>query len=161
MPDVRSDRFSVVTLRSERDPVAERAPARVREIVVSAVTPHGAEVILFGSWARGDRHRASDIDLAVRALRPFPRACWPGSAKRWRRAPSPTGSTWPRRTTCSAPASNLRGSDGPPERALGMADDRNLTVHSDNKPLAEATYARLAGHRVVLEAWLVPMRGIW
>ncbi len=57
---------------ADRDSVAERAFSRVREIVVSAVAPHGAEVNLFGSWARGDRHRASDIDVTVRARRPLP-----------------------------------------------------------------------------------------
>jgi len=39
-------------------------------------------------------------------------------------------------------------------RALDMVDDRNLTVHTYNEPLAEAIYSRLAAHASVLGAWL-------
>jgi nucleotidyltransferase substrate binding protein (TIGR01987 family) len=41
--------------------------------------------------------------------------------------------------------------------ALEMANDRNLTVHVYNEPLAEALYARLPRHTEVLGAWLKAM----
>lgn len=39
-------------------------------------------------------------------------------------------------------------------RALDMVDDRNLTVHTYNEPLAEEIYSRIAAHAAVLGAWL-------
>jgi nucleotidyltransferase substrate binding protein (TIGR01987 family) len=42
-------------------------------------------------------------------------------------------------------------------RALSMVDDRNLTVHTYNEPLAEAIYSRLAGHAALLEGWLTAL----
>jgi nucleotidyltransferase substrate binding protein (TIGR01987 family) len=42
-------------------------------------------------------------------------------------------------------------------RALSMVDDRNLTVHTYNEPLAEAIYSRLADHASVLESWLAAL----
>ena len=44
-----------------------------REICWVAQRPHLDKVVLFGSRARGDHHRASDIDLAV----------WGGSVARF------------------------------------------------------------------------------
>jgi nucleotidyltransferase substrate binding protein (TIGR01987 family) len=44
------------------------------------------------------------------------------------------------------------------ERALGMADDRNLTAHTYNEPLAVAIAGRLPRHLATLEAWLGAMR---
>jgi nucleotidyltransferase substrate binding protein (TIGR01987 family) len=38
--------------------------------------------------------------------------------------------------------------------ALAMVDDRTQTVHTYNEMVAEAIYARLAGHTQVLRAWL-------
>lgn len=40
------------------------------------------------------------------------------------------------------------------ERALGMVDDRNLSVHTYNEALAEAMFSRLTGHAEVIGAWL-------
>lgn len=40
---------------------------------------------------------------------------------------------------------------------LAMVDDRNLTVHTYNDQLAEAIDSRLAGHSVLLQAWLDQM----
>jgi nucleotidyltransferase substrate binding protein (TIGR01987 family) len=44
------------------------------------------------------------------------------------------------------------------ERALAMADDRNLTAHTYNEGLAEAIFKRLPGHLATLEAWLRAMQ---
>lgn len=38
--------------------------------------------------------------------------------------------------------------------ALGLADDRNLTVHTYNEPLALALVGRLPGHATLLRRWL-------
>lgn len=38
--------------------------------------------------------------------------------------------------------------------ALDMADDRNLTVHTYNEPLALALVTRLPGHARLLRSWL-------
>lgn len=43
------------------------------------------------------------------------------------------------------------------ERALIMADDRNLTAHTYNEPLASAIFARLAGHLDTFESWLAAL----
>jgi len=42
-------------------------------------------------------------------------------------------------------------------RALGMVDDRNLSVHTYNEALAEAIFSRLGGHAQVMSAWLDAM----
>ncbi len=44
------------------------------------------------------------------------------------------------------------------ERALVMADDRNLTAHTYNEELANSIFARLAGHLATLEIWLKALR---
>jgi len=44
------------------------------------------------------------------------------------------------------------------ERALVMADDRNLTAHTYNEGLAEAIFARLPVHLATLEVWLKALR---
>lgn len=43
------------------------------------------------------------------------------------------------------------------ERALLMADDRNLTVHTYNESLAETIRRRLPDHLAVLTEWLAAM----
>lgn len=40
------------------------------------------------------------------------------------------------------------------ELALQIVDDRNLTVHTYNEPLAEALFARLPGHTRLIRLWL-------
>ncbi len=45
-------------------------------------------------------------------------------------------------------------SEGETRRALSMVDDRNLSVHTYNEALAEAIFARLAGHANLLVGWL-------
>lgn len=37
----------------------------VRQILLQRLSPYNAKIILFGSMARGDHWRASDIDVAV------------------------------------------------------------------------------------------------
>ena len=49
-----------------------RALARVREIACEALADHDARVYLFGSSARGQTRRWSDIDVAIDPLRPLP-----------------------------------------------------------------------------------------
>jgi nucleotidyltransferase substrate binding protein (TIGR01987 family) len=44
-------------------------------------------------------------------------------------------------------------------RALAIADDRNLTVHTYNEPLALALVGRLPEHAVLLRQWLESLRG--
>lgn len=46
------------------------------------------------------------------------------------------------------------------QRALDMADDRNLTVHTYNEPLAVALVTRLAGHAELLRQWLNSLSAI-
>ncbi len=43
------------------------------------------------------------------------------------------------------------------ESALAMTDDRNLTVHTYNEPLAKAIFGRLSDHLSVMSAWLAAM----
>jgi len=42
-------------------------------------------------------------------------------------------------------------------KAMSMADDRNLTVHTYNESLAEQIYSRLQEHAAVMDEWLVSM----
>lgn len=46
-------------------PVQSTAPDAVRRIVLDVLDGHVERVLLFGSWARGDTRRSSDIDVAV------------------------------------------------------------------------------------------------
>jgi nucleotidyltransferase substrate binding protein (TIGR01987 family) len=43
--------------------------------------------------------------------------------------------------------------------ALRMADDRNLTVHTYDEALAEATYSRIEEYAVLMSSWLGAMEG--
>jgi predicted nucleotidyltransferase len=47
------------------NPIRERAIEELREMVLSALGEHQAEVWLFGSCARGNVRQHSDIDIAV------------------------------------------------------------------------------------------------
>ena len=44
----------------------------VRRIVLNGLKGYRARVFLFGSWAKGDACRTSDIDVAVLPLEPLP-----------------------------------------------------------------------------------------
>jgi len=44
----------------------------VRRIVLAGLRGHAAKVHLFGSWARGEARRHSDIDVAISPLEPLP-----------------------------------------------------------------------------------------
>jgi predicted nucleotidyltransferase len=44
---------------------------QVRAVVTRALGGRRATVYLFGSWATGRRHRASDIDIAIEAAEPL------------------------------------------------------------------------------------------
>jgi len=46
-------------------PVVARALEEVRRIVLDALGEKNAKVYLFGSWARGEATRLSDIDVAI------------------------------------------------------------------------------------------------
>lgn len=50
----------------------DRYLAQVKSIALAALAGHGVAVYLFGSWARGEARRSSDIDIAVDAPRPLP-----------------------------------------------------------------------------------------
>lgn len=45
---------------------------QARAIVFDRLAGHAAHVYLFGSWARGDARRISDIDIAIGAEGPLP-----------------------------------------------------------------------------------------
>jgi predicted nucleotidyltransferase len=51
---------------------AEHDLNQVRGIVLGALSGHRARVWLFGSHARGEAVRGSDIDVAILALEPLP-----------------------------------------------------------------------------------------
>ena len=55
----------------------EKILERVRNIVLGEIGDSNAKLYLFGSWARGEERRASDIDIAVD---------WPGGAPQGRLA---------------------------------------------------------------------------
>ena len=42
-------------------------------------------------------------------------------------------------------------------KAMAMADDRNLTVHTYNESLADAIYSRIAEHSAIMDVWLAAM----
>ncbi|WP_448206534.1 nucleotidyltransferase domain-containing protein [Azospirillum sp. sgz302134] len=52
--------------------VRRRALDTVRRIVLGRLAGHPARVYLFGSCARGDMQRWSDIDVAIDPFRPLP-----------------------------------------------------------------------------------------
>jgi len=54
------------------NPVRQRALDTVRRIVFDRLAGHPARVYLFGSCARGDARRWSDIDVAIEPLEPLP-----------------------------------------------------------------------------------------
>jgi len=54
-------------------PVVARALEEVRRIVLDALGEKNAKVYLFGSWARGEATRLSDIDVAIDPHATLPR----------------------------------------------------------------------------------------
>ncbi|MGD0497138.1 MAG: nucleotidyltransferase domain-containing protein [Bryobacteraceae bacterium] len=56
----------------------------VRRLVLRGLSGRRARVYLFGSWARGDASRVSDIDVAVLPLEPLPPVRWLRSRRLWR-----------------------------------------------------------------------------
>ncbi|WP_448187693.1 nucleotidyltransferase family protein [Azospirillum sp. sgz301742] len=54
------------------NPVRQRALEKIRRIVFDRLAGHPARVYLFGSCARGDAQRWSDIDIAIEPLEPLP-----------------------------------------------------------------------------------------
>jgi len=50
----------------------DRDLKEIRRLILAALRPFKAEVVLFGSWARGDRRRWSDIDVGIRGKGPLP-----------------------------------------------------------------------------------------
>jgi hypothetical protein len=50
----------------------EKVLTQVKELVLQALEGVPASVYLFGSWARGEERRTSDIDIAVRPEGPLP-----------------------------------------------------------------------------------------
>ena len=59
-----------VTMES---PAATKALEEVRRIVLDALSENNAHVYLFGSWARGEATRLSDIDIAIVPYATLPR----------------------------------------------------------------------------------------
>ena len=53
--------------------MATKALEEVRHIVLDALSEKNAQVYLFGSWARGEATRLSDIDVAIDPHVPLPR----------------------------------------------------------------------------------------
>ena len=65
----------------------------------------------------------------------------------------------------ASPKSVMRGSgevgllgEQQVELALAMADDRNLTVHTYNEPLAEEIFKRLPAYAKLMDKWLKAMK---
>ena len=54
-------------------PIATKALEEVRRIVLNALGEGNARVYLFGSWARGEATRLSDIDVAIDSHATLPR----------------------------------------------------------------------------------------
>ncbi|MGE0683362.1 MAG: nucleotidyltransferase family protein [Candidatus Binatia bacterium] len=52
---------------------ARKALAEVRRIVLEVIGSENATIYLFGSWARGDATRTSDVDVAIDYHEPLPR----------------------------------------------------------------------------------------
>ncbi|MBI3244930.1 MAG: nucleotidyltransferase domain-containing protein [Deltaproteobacteria bacterium] len=52
---------------------ARQALDDVRRLVLDMIGNERADVYLFGSWARGEATRLSDVDVAIDALVPLPR----------------------------------------------------------------------------------------
>ena len=48
---------------------------RIRTLVVDGLAETKAEIFLFGSYARGDATRLSDVDVAIDAADPLPTGC--------------------------------------------------------------------------------------
>ncbi len=48
---------------------------RIRTLVVEGLAGTTAEIYLFGSHARGDATRLSDVDVAIDATEPLPTGC--------------------------------------------------------------------------------------
>lgn len=46
-------------------PLRDKILHQVRQIVLSYLPQTGVKVFLFGSWARGEEKRSSDIDIAI------------------------------------------------------------------------------------------------
>ncbi|NOT58549.1 MAG: nucleotidyltransferase domain-containing protein [Deltaproteobacteria bacterium] len=58
---------------TKESPVTTKALEEVRRIVLDALGEKNAHVYLFGSWARGEATRLSDIDVAIEPYAPLPR----------------------------------------------------------------------------------------
>ena len=52
---------------------AQKALTEVRRIVLEMIGSENAAIYLFGSWARGDATRTSDIDIAIEPFADLPR----------------------------------------------------------------------------------------
>lgn len=48
---------------------------RIRTLVVDGLAETKAKIYLFGSYARGDATRLSDVDVAIDAAEPLPTGC--------------------------------------------------------------------------------------
>lgn len=58
---------------TRESPVATKALEEVRRIVLDTLGKSNAHVYLFGSWARGEATRLSDIDVAIAPQATLPR----------------------------------------------------------------------------------------
>jgi hypothetical protein len=57
--------------------MASRDLDEVRRIVIGGLAEHPARVYLFGSFARGEASRVSDIDVAILPEKPLPSGLLP------------------------------------------------------------------------------------
>ena len=53
--------------------IALSALDEIRKVVEDALVDYRVKVYLFGSWATGKAHRASDVDIAIDAQQSIPR----------------------------------------------------------------------------------------
>lgn len=71
----------------------------------------------------------------------------------------------PERLTSASPKAVVRESqiaglltEAQAEAALGMMNDRNLTVHTYDEKKADELFSRLPDHAALIDAWLTAMR---
>jgi len=117
-----------------------------KEAVLEALRPYlqgtGTRLYLFGSWARGEGRRASDLDQALQTYLREVEGLEGGSPKGVFRLAREAGLLL----------------DEEVRLALAMVDDRNLTVHTYNEALAQAIFRRLPHYTRLMESVLGRLR---
>ncbi len=96
-------------------------------------------------------------DAAIQRFEYTFEACWK-TAQRYLLVIEGIDSGSPKETIRRSRAVGVLSDEGA-VRALEMADDRNLTVHTYNEALARRIFARIPGHGRLLRDWLTAISG--